>query len=51
MASIFKPVCEVGRDDLGAAAFERPVILPPDSGWRLYLSCAAPAISGPSGIR
>jgi hypothetical protein len=38
----FKPVCEVGREDLGAAALERPVILPTDSGWRLYLSCAAP---------
>ena len=39
----FKPVCEVGREDFGATALERPVILPTDSGWRLYLSCAAPS--------
>jgi hypothetical protein len=32
----------VGREDHGAAALERLVILPTDSGWRLYLSCAAP---------
>jgi hypothetical protein len=38
----FKPVCEVGREAFGAASLERPVILPPDSGWRLYLSCATP---------
>ena len=38
----FKPVCEVSREDLGAASLERPVILPTDSGWRLYLSCATP---------
>src|SRR5687768_10585135 len=36
----FKPVCEVGREAFGAASLERPVILPTDFGWRLYLSCA-----------
>jgi hypothetical protein len=36
----FKPVCEVSREAFGAASLERPVILPTDSGWRLYLSCA-----------
>jgi hypothetical protein len=38
----FKPVCEVSREAFGAASLERPVILPTDSGWRLYLSCATP---------
>ena len=38
----FKPVCEVGREAFGAASLERPVILPTDFGWRLYLSCATP---------
>jgi hypothetical protein len=38
----FKPLCEVGREAFGAASLERPVILPTDSGWRLYLSCATP---------
>jgi hypothetical protein len=39
----FETVCEVGRDQFGAASFERPVIVPlPDGGWRLYLSCATP---------
>jgi hypothetical protein len=38
----FKPVCEVAREDFGAASLERPVILPTDFGWRLYLSCATP---------
>lgn len=38
----FKPVCEVSREAFGAASFERPVILPTDAGWRLYLSCATP---------
>ena len=38
----FDPVCEVGREMFGAASFERPVIMPTDSGWRLYLSCATP---------
>jgi hypothetical protein len=38
----FKPVCEVSRESFGAASLERPVILPTDSGWRLYLSCATP---------
>ena len=38
----FDQVCEVGRDAFGAASFERPVLLPTDSGWRLYLSCATP---------
>jgi hypothetical protein len=38
----FKPVCEVSREAFGSASFERPVILPTDSGWRLYLSCATP---------
>jgi hypothetical protein len=38
----FKPVCEVSREAFGAASLERPVILPTDVGWRLYLSCATP---------
>jgi len=38
----FKPVCEVGREAFGAASLERPVILPTEVGWRLYLSCATP---------
>jgi hypothetical protein len=38
----FKPVCEVIREAFGAASLERPVILPTDLGWRLYLSCATP---------
>jgi len=38
----FSTVCEVHRDMFGAASFERPVIMPTDSGWRLYLSCATP---------
>jgi len=39
----FEPVAEVHRDALGAASFERPVLLAkPDGGWRLYLSCATP---------
>ena len=38
----FEPVCEVFRDDFGAASFERPVIMPTGQGWRLYLSCASP---------
>jgi hypothetical protein len=38
----FKPVCEVSRESFGAASLERPVILPTDSRWRLYLSCATP---------
>jgi len=38
----FKPVCEIGRAAFGAASFERPVIVPTDSGWRLYVSCATP---------
>ena len=38
----FKPVCEVSREAFGAASLERPVILPTDLGWRLYLSCATP---------
>src|SRR5215211_6946416 len=38
----FKPVCEVSREAFGAASLERPVILPTDFGWRLYLSCATP---------
>ena len=39
----FTPVCEVNREAFGAASFERPVIMPTDLGWRLYLSCATPA--------
>ena len=39
----FTSVTEVGREMFGAASFERPVIMPTDSGWRLYLSCATPA--------
>ncbi len=38
----FKPVCEVSREAFGAASLERPVILPTEAGWRLYLSCATP---------
>jgi len=38
----FKPVCEVSREAFGAASLERPVILPTELGWRLYLSCASP---------
>jgi hypothetical protein len=38
----FTPVIEVGRDAFGAASFERPVVLPTEAGWRLYLSCATP---------
>jgi hypothetical protein len=38
----FKPVCEVSREAFGAASLERPVIMPTDAGWRLYLSCATP---------
>jgi hypothetical protein len=38
----FKPVCEVRREAFGAASLERPVIMPTDVGWRLYLSCATP---------
>jgi hypothetical protein len=38
----FTPVTEVGREAFGAASFERPVVMPTDSGWRLYLSCATP---------
>ena len=38
----FKPVCEVSREAFGAASLERPVIMPVDFGWRLYLSCATP---------
>ena len=38
----FSTVCEVHRDMFGAASFERPVIMPTDTGWRLYLSCATP---------
>jgi hypothetical protein len=38
----FKPVCEVSREVFGAASLERPAIIPTDSGWRLYLSCATP---------
>jgi hypothetical protein len=38
----FTPVTEVSREAFGAASFERPVVMPTDSGWRLYLSCATP---------
>ncbi|CCH76918.1 conserved hypothetical protein [Nostocoides japonicum T1-X7] len=38
----FTTVCEVSRDAFGAASFERPVVMPTDDGWRLYLSCATP---------
>ena len=37
----FEEVCQLHREQFGAASFERPVILPvPGGGWRLYLSCA-----------
>ncbi len=38
----FETVCEVSRDTFGAASLERPVVVPTDTGWRLYLSCATP---------
>jgi hypothetical protein len=38
----FKLICEVSREAIGAASLERPVILPTEFGWRLYLSCATP---------
>ena len=38
----FEPECEVWRDAFGAASFERPVIMPTATGWRLYLSRATP---------
>ena len=39
----FVPVAEVRRDAVGAASFERPVLVRlPDGAWRLYLSCASP---------
>jgi hypothetical protein len=38
----FTDVCQVSRETFGAASFERPVIIPTDRGWRLYLSCATP---------
>jgi hypothetical protein len=38
----FTSVTEVHRETFGAASFERPVIVPTDGGWRLYLSCATP---------
>src|SRR3954453_11411510 len=39
----FELVAEVFREQFGAESFERPVFLRrPDTGWRLYLSCATP---------
>jgi hypothetical protein len=38
----FTPVAQLGRQAFGAASFERPVVMPTDDGWRLYLSCATP---------
>jgi hypothetical protein len=38
----FKPVYKVSREAFNAASLERPVILPTDSVWRLYLSCSTP---------
>lgn len=39
----FSPVCEVTRNQFGAASLERPAILDvPGVGWRLYVSCATP---------
>ena len=38
----FTPVAEVGREEFGAASFERPALVPTEHGWRLYLSCATP---------
>ena len=32
----------MSREDFGAASLERPVTLPTDYGWRLYLSCVTP---------
>ena len=44
----FDPVDEVGRDAFGAASFERPVIMPTGSGWRVYLAAQlrSPSIGG-----
>src|SRR4051795_6737297 len=39
----FVTVAEVGPREVGAEAFERPVLVRrPDGGWRLYVSCATP---------
>ena len=38
----FEQVDAVSREAFGAASLERPAIVPTDSGWRLYLSCATP---------
>jgi hypothetical protein len=38
----FKQLCEVSREAFGAASLERPVIMPTDVSWRLYLTCATP---------
>ncbi|MFL6152906.1 MAG: hypothetical protein ACJ72B_11050 [Ornithinibacter sp.] len=39
----FQPVASIGREAFGAASLERPaLVLRPDGGWRLYLSCATP---------
>lgn len=38
-----EPVAEVHRDAFGAASLERPaLVIRPDGGWRLYVSCATP---------
>ncbi len=38
----FETVCELHREDYGAASFERPALVRHAAGWRLYLSCAEP---------
>lgn len=36
----FEVVAEVHRDTFGCESLERPVLVPLEDGWRLYLSCA-----------
>lgn len=39
----FETVCQVDRELVGAASYEKPVLIRrPDGGWRLYLSCSTP---------
>jgi hypothetical protein len=39
----FATVAELMREDFGAESFERPALLVrPEGGWRIYLSCATP---------
>jgi hypothetical protein len=39
----FQTVTEIHRSEFGAESFERPaLVILPDGGWRIYLSCATP---------